>query len=34
MSDLEWEPESSAELLAVLEEIAPGFLGWAEAYER
>jgi hypothetical protein len=34
MSDPEWDPESSGELLAVLEEIAPGFLAWAEAYER
>jgi hypothetical protein len=34
MSDPQWDPESSAELLAVLEEIAPGFLAWAEEYER
>jgi hypothetical protein len=34
MSDPAWEPELSGELLAVLEEIAPGFLAWAEAYER
>ena len=34
LSNAEWDPESSAELLAVLEEIAPGFLAWAERYER
>ena len=34
MSDPQWDPESAAELLAVLEEVAPGFLAWAEKYER
>jgi hypothetical protein len=34
LSDPEWDPESSAELLAALEEIAPGFIAWAEAYEQ
>jgi hypothetical protein len=34
MSDPQWDPESAAELLAVLEELAPGFLAWAEKYER
>lgn len=34
LSDPEWDPELSAELLAALEEIAPGFIAWAEAYEQ
>lgn len=34
LSDPEWDPELSAELLAALEEIAPGFIAWGEAYEQ
>jgi hypothetical protein len=34
LSDPEWDPQLSAELLAALEEIAPGFTVWAEAYEQ
>jgi len=34
LSNPEWDPKLSAELLAALEEIAPGFIAWAEAYEQ
>jgi len=34
LSDPEWNPESAGELLMVLEEIAPGFVEWADVYEQ
>lgn len=34
LSDSGWDPEPAAELLEVLEEIAPGFTGWSETFRR
>jgi hypothetical protein len=33
-SDPEWSPETAAELLDVLEEIAPGFVAWSMGLGR
>ncbi|MEZ4702959.1 MAG: hypothetical protein R2834_21685 [Rhodothermales bacterium] len=34
LADADWTPETAAELIDALDEIAPGFAGWAGAYER
>ena len=34
LADPDWTPETAEELIAVLDEIAPGFAEWADSYER
>ena len=33
LADPDWTPETAAELIAALDEVAPGFAEWAEAYD-